>query len=363
MKAEVVFLSNLTDENCFNNFYQFLRYEDNKDFYKPLFYTLNSKLLGTLIALNSLSLDFLNKKGILNAKKQFMAALKYAVNDLDVKVVLLAASTKRLFGKYCDDKVDFEGNPDKNGKTLSEYFPNVLFTNGDNGTAGLFNKEIDNILEKSGVFSNGYSVLVNGAGILGLDALQHLINREISDDQILVMSSHTQDLKHIIANRNIQVFPNFEELATHNGHSITAIINCTHHPKSIINHQRIQSIQNGQKVYVVDTAVPAGFPEEEYNKCENVYRQDAGNAWIDSGLEYFFNPEIANLAENVVYGCFAETMLLAMYLKEHPDKFNELKKFDFFTVNPETKSFVNGLFDKYNISIAPKPLNFNKIIE
>jgi hypothetical protein len=79
-----------------------------------------------------------------------------------------------------------------------------------------------------------------------------------------------------------------------------------------------------------------------------------------NGLEFYFNPDICGLTENVLYGCFAETMCLAAFLKENLDKKDFLHDFDFFNVNKETKSFVKSLFDKYGVGIAPVPYNFNK---
>ena len=141
---------------------------------------------------------------------------------------------------------------------------------------------------------------------------------------------------------------------------IELIINCTHNPINLIDFETINHIQSGQTVNIIDVAVPYGFPEEEYLKCSNVNRQDGGNAYIENGLEYFFNPEICGLTENVIYGCFAETMCLAAYLKENPSDFEHIKDFDFFNVNRKTKDFVKGLFNKYQIGISPEPFNFNK---
>ena len=83
-------------------------------------------------------------------------------------------------------------------------------------------------------------------------------------------------------------------------HKIRAIINCTHNPEQIISAEKINHIQNGQSINVIDVAVPYGFPEAEFSKCHNVYRQDGGNAYMNNTLEFFFNPELCALTENVL---------------------------------------------------------------
>jgi hypothetical protein len=79
--------------------------------------------------------------------------LKYAALNLDVKIVLLAASTKRLFGKEIELRVNWDGNLHHNGLTLHEPYPEIIFTNGDNVTADILNIEIDSIVRKACFFN------------------------------------------------------------------------------------------------------------------------------------------------------------------------------------------------------------------
>ncbi|MCX6153427.1 MAG: hypothetical protein NT007_04625 [Candidatus Kapabacteria bacterium] len=212
------------------------------------------------------------------------------------------------------------------------------------------------------ILSNNHkpNIVINGLGLLGLSALEFLIDRNIDDEQIIVISNYTKDLKELINGKNIKLYQNLKLIDKGIASNIELIINCTHNATNIIDFEAITHIQNGQQINVIDVAVPYGFPEEEFLKCKNVKRQDGGNAYIEKGLEFFFNPEICGLTENVLYGCFAETVVLSAYLKANPNEILNLKDFDFFNVNKKTKNFVKTLFEKYKIGIAPEPYNFNR---
>jgi len=332
----------------------------NEHYSKPIFITLNSTQNSSIITINTFAFEFFTKNGILQARKQFLQALKYSVERFDVKIVLLAASTKRLFGKEAEIKVNWDGLPDENGFTIQELYPHVIFTNGDNGTSVVFNSEIDRIISNLKISENGNAVMINGLGLLGTDALKHLLLKNTNPEQIYIISTHTKELKELIGTKNIGVFDSIQNIPQTEARKITAIINCTHNPKSIITSECINYLQNGQLIHVIDVAVPYGFPEEEFNKCKNVTRQDGGNAYVAEGLEFFFNPEICGLTENVLYGCFAEAMCLSAYLKENPDRKDYIRNFDYFNVNEKTKEFVSELFEKFGIGIAPIPYNFMK---
>lgn len=362
MKNEYAFFSNLLNIKNQNDFINTQGRPIEDSFYKPVFLEYNQKTKGSLIALDNFPEDCASKNGIIKARKQFLQALKYSVENLNVSIVLLAASTKRLFGKEIELKVNWEGNLDKSGFTLRELYPHILFTNGDNGTAAILNLEIESVLQKTGVITHNNSVIINGLGLLGLDSLEYLLSKNLSDEQIIIISNHTKDLKELISSRNIKIFPDIKSIEINDIDKIRLIVNCTHNPTSLITFDNLKYIQNGQTIHVIDVAVPYGFPEEEFYKCKNIYRQDGGNAYIENGLEFFFNPEICGLTENVLYGCFAETVALATYLKENPEEIENIRQLDLFNVNKKTKSFVKGLFEKYGIGIAPVSFNFNKRI-
>jgi hypothetical protein len=350
---------------------------NNNNFYNPTFFNCYS-FDGSTIMLNSHPDEFICKNGIIKARIQFLHALKYAVENLKVKIVLLAASTKRLFGKEIELKVNWDGKVVDNGFTLRELYPDILFTNGDNGTSVILDMEIEDNLKnlkidkENPIICDCYpkekkcsgAVIINGLGLLGTNSLKHMVDKHFCDNQVIVISNHTKELDEIIGKSNIAVYSHINEIQNHPclkiSNNVKMIINCTHHPSQIITAESISKIQNGQNIHVIDVAVPYGFPEEEYNKCKNVTRQDGGNAFIEKGLEFYFNPELCGLTENVLYGCFAETVVLSAFLKENPDKEEYLKSFDYFNVNETTKNFVKELFDKNNIGISPKPYNFMK---
>lgn len=378
MKHEFLYISNLLDLSVQNKFSIFQGRPIENLFYKPLFIQYKNSILGSVIALDIFPYECITRNGIIKARKQFLRALKYAYEEFNIKVVLLAASTKRLFGKDIEIRINWNGFSDEKGFTLRELYPEILFTNGDNGTAIILEMEINSILEKENIKSedenlcnllkDGHrcsgSVIINGLGLLGTNSLLHLIENQFCDKQVIVISNHTKELDNIIGQKNVRVYSHISEIQNHcclgNKNHVKMIVNCTHHPSQIIKADDIAHIQNGQTVNVIDVAVPYGFPKEEYLKCRNVYRQDGGNAYLETGLKFWFNPEICGLKEKVLYGCFAETLVLSAFLKENPDEIRKIREFDLFNVNKETKIFVKDLFKYYGIGISPVPLNFNK---
>ncbi len=380
MNVDVALIANHLGGLYQSNFYKFLGNPINNLFFKPLFINYNESNIA-LVTIDTNSDECISKKGIVKARKQFLQSLIYAVEELNVKILLLAASTKRLFGKDIELRVNWEGISDNNGFTLQELYPELLFTNGDNGTAIVLEMEINSILEKENIIpekenlcnhlNNGHqcsgSVVINGLGLLGTNSLLHLIENQFCDKQVIVISNHSKDLDNIIGRKDVKVFSHISKIQDHccmgSKNHVKMIVNCTHHPAQMITAENISHIQNGQKVNVIDVAIPYGFPEEEFLKCHNVYRQDGGNAFIENGLNFWFNPAMCGLKENVLYGCFAESVALSLYLKENPEAINNIRELDFFNVNTQAKFFIKGLFDKHGIGIAETPFNFNKRIE
>ena len=358
MKSDCAFFSNQLDKETQESLKLSLGYSKINSFYKPLFMEFNRSVTATLTALDHFPDDCVRRNGIIKARKQFLLGLNYATEKLEVKIALLAASTKRLFGKEIELRVNSEGQLDKSGFTLRERYPEIIFTNGDNGTASVLNMEIDSLLLKSEIVSGKNTIIINGLGLLGLDSLEYLSEKNLDNSQIIIISNHTKDLKQYAGYNQIRINSNISDIDKNEIHKIRSIINCTHNPEQIVTAEKINHIQNGQSINVIDVAVPYGFPKTEFDKCNNVFRQDGGNAYFGDSLEFFFNPKMCGLTENVLYGCFAETIALSTYLKEHPAELEEVKKMDFFNVNRTTKQFIKKLFDKYKIGIAPTPYNF-----
>ncbi|MEI6378841.1 MAG: hypothetical protein WCO55_04215 [Candidatus Falkowbacteria bacterium] len=319
-------------------------------YFSPMFYNFLD-VRGAVISINSSHTDLANLTGIKNARVQFMAALNSIV-DQGLKTVVLAASLKRFLGKNGDERIDLSGVANKNGKTISEWCPNVIFTNGDCGTADIFNQEIGNLLELAGV-SKGYGrVGVVGAGILGTQAIKHLIGLGIDESQIFVVSAYSNDLREAIkGHEDVTIAASLEAMTN----SLDAIICCTHS----------NSITKAQLYYVdckfvLDVAVPPGFTEEEYVKCKDVYRQDGGNAYSEN-LFYQFDPSGIDLAaDKEMYGCFAEGTALSQYIYKNGYMFQgqNLKNLNWFELSDLNLRIASSLFEQFGFSRHPHPLCF-----
>lgn len=319
-------------------------------FLKPFYYSIGDTK-GAVILINSSNLDVSHSSGIKPAREQFVKALDYIVPVNPKMVVLLAAGLKRLFGRYLEEEigtmVDGTGMIVEAKQTLRERYPEVLFTNGDNGTSALFIEEVKEIIKKAGIRRNMGKIGILGAGLLGTDVLRFLMSEDLADYQINVISSYTKELRSIInSERNIDVFENLDDVDK----KIDFMICCTN-TKSLT----AKLVDSLSIKYVLDVSVPPAFVEREYFKAKNVYRRDAGNAYnID--LEYCFDPSIIDLSLNNMFGCFAEASSLA---HSYNEKFFDL---DLFTVNDEAKKIISVLFKKANFSTHPKPLCFGREI-
>jgi predicted amino acid dehydrogenase len=104
--------------------------------------------------------ELLTKSGRQMAKQQFINAVKWA-DKRGAKVVLLAASTKRLFGR--------------DGAELKAMFPHLLFTIGDNGTALLLCQDIAAALHKAKLSKQSRVLVIGPYGILGTEVTKFLL--------------------------------------------------------------------------------------------------------------------------------------------------------------------------------------------
>ena len=149
-KVDVVFISNFRDDA---ERQKYLIHSQIGSEFIDGFRINMGEVYGRLKIINTDTYELLTTKGRRKAKKQFLSATKWAV-DNGAKVVLLAASTKRLFGREA--------------KELKEKFPNVVFTIGDNGTAHLLICDTLNAIETKGISKEQGKIVVLGAyGILG----------------------------------------------------------------------------------------------------------------------------------------------------------------------------------------------------
>jgi predicted amino acid dehydrogenase len=258
--------------------------------------------------------EMMTKEGRRKAKEQFIAATEWAERK-GARVVLLAASTKRLFGR--------------DGAELKARFPNILFTIGDNGTAQLLQTDVFRALEMARLRPNAARVLVIGPyGILG----QHVTQALIDEGYEVVGYGSNQAALAELALRypNMQVMTEIRQVGM-----VDAVVACTHSTESKLSAECVEWLRHHRrKLLVVDVAEPANLDQDTYALCRDVVvRQDAGNAFSQS-LEYVlgsFSSNLLMLSDQVVFGCFAEAMTLyhAIYLRGH----GQLAERDWFVVN------------------------------
>ena len=292
---DIALISNYATANLLRKVWELQGEPIYGKYFKPMEYFLDENE-GSVYCINSSPHDLLNRQGIREARKQFFAALKHA-RDNGAKVVLFAASLKRLFGAEQNELVDYDGVVSLDGKTIMDWFPEILFTNGDNGTAVILRDEIDGILEKATIGVNRGYVAVLGGGLLGVEAIKHLRAKGLKDKQIKVVSTMSNDIKSIANGTEIGVFDTVANIDV----DVNTLLCCTHNkPLSA------DDVENLGIKHVLDVAVPAGFTEEQYFKCKNVYRQDGGNAY-NPYIDFFFDSSIIGLAPKEMYGCFCRS--------------------------------------------------------
>ena len=356
-RLDVVCIANYTTANVLRNVRNVQGDPIDGNFFKPLPYRLGN-VNGAILLLNSDPKDLQKPSGVKRARVQFMAGLDY-LKDSGIKVGVLGAGLKRVFGEEMEDEVDIYGGRGPERQTIQAYYPNILFTNGDNGTAVVLLQEVDDILRRASVIPGHGKIVIVGAGLLGTETIKHLVAEGYRDSQIVIISSYSNDLKELLQGSNIAIYAGLDEL----DFDVDVLICCSH--KNLITAEQIRDLGCS---YVLDVSAPAAFPESEYLKCGNVcacsqkvYRQDAGNAY-NAGLEYLFNPQHVDLSEHEIYGCFAEGTSLAHYLVNEGRNYagKPLAERNYFVVSPEVKKMVSSFFSKVGFSKHPDPLCFGR---
>jgi len=286
-------------------------------------------VIGRTRSIDSVTGDLLNSQGRRRAKEQFIAAVKWA-QDNGVSTILLAASTKRLFG---DD-----------GAKLKALFPELLFTIGDNGTMFLLMNETFRALEKAGLTPQNSKIGILGPyGFLGELMTKTLVSKGF---KVVGAGSNVSGLQRMKGQYGIDVSESFDGVG-----KVDAVIACTHSEKIRLTCESIENIRKeGRKLLVVDVAEPSNLTEDEYRKCKSVViRQDAGNGYSPN-LRYvlgWISYRMMRLTRGVTFGCFAETLSLAAATKRN----ESVKQHDWFMVNDETMGIVSGLFQKVGFTI------------
>lgn len=276
--------------------------------------------------------ELMTKEGRQRGRALFMDAVRWS-HARGARVVLLAASTKRLFGR--------------DGAALKAAFPDVLFTIGDNGTALLLCQDVQRALDQAGV-GHGARVLVIGPyGILGTQVTCYL---QAQGYRVAGFGT-TRALLAEFGRR----FPGIALYRdVHNVGEVDAVVACTHSTGAKLDLEAISKLRlTGRKLLVVDVAEPANLDAPTYADCRRVVvRQDAGNA-SSPMLGYVLgalSSGMLKLAHRTVFGCFAEALTLhhAIYREQQYQRLNQ----DWFDVNAANMAVLAQAFQSVSVSVA-----------
>ncbi len=297
--------------------------------------------------INATADEMYTREGRKKAKAIFVEATQWA-QDQGAKVVLLAASTKRLFGR--------------DGAELKALFPNIVFTIGDNGTASLLCQDIDRALSHADLIQQGEGehrlprILVIGPyGLLGDVVTRHLLNQ----GHHVVGFGANVALLHAYSSET--GLPISEDLQT--AGEFDLVVACTHSQEAKLSQQSIESLRRtNRRLLVVDVAEPANLDAQTLALCaQHVVRQDAGNGY-SSSLRYVLGAwswRKLHLARGTVFGCFAEAMALYHAIYRQHDHL-ALKR-NWFDINPFNITLVNEAFKYLEIGL-PRPHCFGQVV-
>jgi predicted amino acid dehydrogenase len=294
---------------------------------------------GQIRGINFTAEEMYSREGRKLAKQAFIKAVAWA-QEQGAKVVLLAASTKRLFGRY--------------GAELKALFPDMLFTIGDNGTAQLLNADVDRAIRVSGLKQP--RVLVIGPyGILGSAVCQHLQQKGYP---LIGFGSNAAYLQNFQQSTGIDVAFDWVDIG-----KVDLVVACTHSTEAKLTAEHIDLLRRaGQKLLVVDVAEPANLDRAEYRNCQDVViRQDAGNGY-SGDLHYVLGDITAQklmLSRGTVFGCFAEAM--ALYHAVYREQQHVLLNQDWFEVSAFNQHLVAEAFHSLRIGL-PEPHCFGQAV-
>jgi predicted amino acid dehydrogenase len=276
--------------------------------------------------------ELMTKEGRQRGRALFLDAVRWSYAR-GARVVLLAASTKRLFGR--------------DGAALKEAFPDVLFTIGDNGTALLLCQDVQRALDNAGIGRGGRVLVIGPYGILGTEVTCYL---QAQGYRVAGFGA-TRALLAEFGRR----FPGIALYRdVHNVGEVDAVVACTHSADAKLDVQAISKLRRtGRKLLVVDVAEPANLDAATYADCRRVVvRQDAGNA-SSPMLHYVLgtlSSGMLKLAHRTVFGCFAEALTLhhAIYREQQYQRLNQ----DWFNVNSVNMAALGQAFQSVGVSVA-----------
>lgn len=286
--------------------------------------------------------EMLTRDGRRLAKAQFIAATEWAERH-GARVILLAASTKRLFGR--------------DGAELKARFPHLLFTIGDNGTANMLLADVFRALQTHAIAPGRGRVLVIGPyGILGSAILQPLRD---AGYEVVGYGGNASALAEVQAKHGIAVHTRIADIG-----QVDAVVACTHSQSAKLQAEDVASLsRRGQRLVVVDVAEPANLDIEQYARCRTrVIRQDAGNAY-SAQLHYVLGGlswRLLMLSRGVVFGCFGEA--LALHYNIHTLGVSWLAGRDWFQVTTANRQCIDSAFEHIGLGL-PAPRCFGQPVE
>ena len=291
--------------------------------------------LGRIRGIDVVTEDLLTSEGRKRARRFFLSATEWA-QDNGAKVVLLAAATKRLFGR--------------NGAQLKEQFPELVFTIGDNGTSYLLIQEVKRALELAGLSRRNAKIAVLGAtGILGEQVIRALIKENCS---VIGVTSSPGRKGNMQGDYELEYHNDIEQVG-----QVDAVVGCTHAKKLQLTAENIEHIRkSGKKLLVIDVAEPSNLSYLEYQKCQDrVIRIDAGNGYSPH-FKYKLGAlltRMLHLPKGVTFGCFAEAISLAAAIRGGVNVSDR----DWFQVNEDNMNFIAELFNQFGFTL-PQPSCF-----
>lgn len=287
---------------------------------------------GRVRGLDITAAELMTREGRARGRELFIDAVRWA-QSRGARVVLLAASTKRLFGR--------------DGAALKAMFPGIVFTIGDNGTALLLCHDVERALENAGLDKRSRVLVIGPYGILGTEVTSFLLAQGYRVAGFGATPARLEDFGRRFP--GVQLFHDVRLVG-----DVDAVVCCTHSPESKLSAASVESLRRkGRKLLVVDVAEPANLDEEAYAKCHRlVVRQDAGNG--SSPLLHYVlgqtSSRMLKLAPQSVFGCFAESMALfhSIYRERQHRRLNQ----DWFAVNRTNMTALADAFQSVEITAA-----------
>lgn len=341
---DLAFITNMRDQTDVD---RFIGDRKNKVsfFYGPRLYlgkTFSFKgIAGQVISLTAVTEECMHSSKKEEVKAKFVAATRHAV-DKGAKIILLAAATKRMFGR--------------NGQELKRMFPDTIFTIGDNGTALVLLAEVFNAINTYRLGKGARIAVLGPYGILGRAVVDALMRD--GRFEVIGIGASVNHLKSVQKEYKINVFDSFQDVE-----NVDMVIACTHSNGAALSATVADMIRRkNRKLVVVDVAEPSNLSKDEYARCANfVVRQDAGNAY-NKDLKYVLGAvsyRMFRLTKGVTFGCFAEAMALAYTCKTSA---RNIQMFDWFSVDDRNLRRVSILFDECRF-VHPTPRCFGRRVK